>query len=160
MIGMLWAAGALLACSDTAPESPLEQARKSPHALAAAALAALCAGDEEALTALMITRNEYETLLWPSMPDREHMPFDFVWSVTGPRSRKARREALSRYGGVPLELLGVELEGEVERYDGFALHRDGGMRGRRTDTGEEGTLTLMDVLVEMEGGWKFMNFVE
>jgi hypothetical protein len=159
-IGTLLATGLLLGCSDLAPDSPLQDARRSPEALAEAALAALAERDEEALTRLMITREEYETLLWPVMPDREHMPFDFVWSVTGPRSRKARRIALSDYGGVPLELVGVELEGEVERYEGFTLHREARMTVRRTDTGDEGTLALMDVLVEMGGGWKFMNFVE
>ena len=142
----VWAAGC---SSDIAADSPLQNARRSPEALAEAALAALAERDEEALSALMITREEYETLLWPSMPDRDHMPFAFVWSVTGPRSRKARREALDRFGGLPMELVRVEFEGDVERYETFALHRDGRMTVRRLDTGEEGSLPLMDVLVEM-----------
>jgi hypothetical protein len=141
-------------------DSPLAHAKRSPEALARAALEALEAGDEEGLEDLMITREEYETLLWPVLPDREQMPFDFAWSVTGPRSRKARRAALSEYQGVPLALDRVELGDDVERYEAFTLYRRSRMWVRRTDTGDVGMIPLMDTLVEMGGGWKFMNFVD
>lgn len=146
--------------SEAEASSPMANARSSPEALAREALAAVTAGDEEALKSLMITREEYETLLWPSLPDRSYMPFDFVWSLTGPRSRKARREVLGEYGGLPLQLVRVDLGTELEAYDRFTLYRDARMTVRRTDTGQEGTFPLMDVLVLMDGGWKFMNFVE
>jgi hypothetical protein len=145
---------------DASIDSPLAHAQASPEALAEAALDALSAGDEAALAALMITRDEYETLLWPDLPDRDQMPFEFVWSITGPRSRKARTRAVAEYRDLPLELLRVELGDDVERYDRFAIHRRSRMWVRRTDSGEEGVLPLMDTLVEMDGGWKFMNFVE
>lgn len=148
------------ACSDLAEGTPLAYARTSPEALARAALAAVATNDEETLSALMITRDEYETLLWPSLPDRHQMPFDFAWSVTGPRSRKARRVVLEEYGGLPLELVKVDLGGDVEEYDAFTLYREARMTVRRTDTGQEGTFPLMDTLVVMGGGWKFLNFVE
>ena len=88
------------------------------------------------------------------------MPFDFAWSYTAPRSRNERKEAISRYEGVPLELERVELGEEVERYETFALYRRSRMWVRRTDTDETGMLPLMDTLLEMEGGWRFMNFVD
>jgi len=157
LLGTIWPA---MACSDIAERSPLANARTSPEALAEAALAAVTANDEEALSALMITRDEYETLLWPSLPDRNQMPFDFVWSLTGPRSRKARREVLGEYGGLPLELVGVDLGEDIEEYEEFVLYREARMTVRRTDNGREGTFPLMDVLVVMDGGWKFLNFVE
>jgi hypothetical protein len=150
----------LSGCSDVAKDSPLANARTSPEALARAALEAVRADDEDSLAPLMITREEYETLLWPSLPDRNYMPFDFVWSLTGPRSRKARREVLAEYGGMPLEVVRVDLGDEVEAYEGFTLYREARMTVRRTDTGQEGTFPLMNVLVVMDGGWKFMNFVE
>jgi hypothetical protein len=153
-------AAAIAGCSDRATGSPLAEARRSPEALAEAALEAIGAGDEDALHALMITREEYENLLWPVLPDREQMPFEFVWSITAPRSRKARREAIREYGDLPLELVRVELGDDVEAYDEFVLYRDSRMVVRRSDTGTEGVLPLMDTLIEMDGGWKFMNFVE
>lgn len=149
-----------LGCSDLASDSPLDHARRSPEALARAALEAIEAGDEERLAELMITRGEYETLLWPVLPDREQMPFDFAWSYTAPRSRNARRAAIQRYESVPLGLERVELGEDVERYESFALYRRSRMWVRRPDTGQEGVLPLMDTLVELEGGWKFMNFVD
>ena len=144
--------------SEVAPDSPLAEARISPEALAEAALEALAARSDSALAALMITRAEYETLLWPVLPDREHMPFAFVWSVTGPRSRSARRNVLGELGGAPLELVRVELSDDVEPYEAFTLYRGARMTVRNTRTGEIGMIPLMDALVEMEGGWKFMNF--
>ena len=158
VVVLLSTAGCGELSSELAPDSPLVEARTSPEMLAEAALAALAARDDSALAALMITREEYETLLWPSMPDKEHMPFAFVWSVTGPRSRSARRNAVSDYGGAPLELVRVELSDDVEAYEAFTLHRTARMRVRNTETGQEGLIPLMDALVEMGGGWKFMNF--
>ena len=148
------------ACSDLAPESPMANARTSPEALARAAVEALNAGNEEALDSLRITREEYETLLWPVLPDKEHVPFEFVWSVTGPRSRKARREVMGEYEGIPLEFVSVDLGDELESYDEFTLYKEARMTVRRMDSGQEGLIALMDVLVEMGGGWKFLNFAE
>ena len=162
MIGALVLFGTLgvAGCSDVATDSPLAHARTSPEALARAALDAIEAGDETRLAALLITRGEYETLLWPALPDRHQMPFDFAWSYTAPRSRNAQQEVISRYEGVPLELARVELGTEVERHESFALYRRSRMWVRRTDTGEIGMLPLVDTLLEMEGAWKFMNFVD
>jgi len=148
------------ACSDLALGSPLENARRSPEALARAALEAFMAGDDEALDALRVGREEYESLLWPELPDRNHVPFEFVWSLTDPRSRKARREVSGEYEGVPLELVSVDLGDETETYDEFTLYQSARMKVRRTDTGDEGLFPLMDAIVVMGGGWKFLNFGE
>lgn len=147
------------ACSG-GTDSPLAHAQPSPEALGRAAIAAITAADEDALAALMVTRGEYETLLWPALPDRNQMPFDFAWSITAPRSRKARQRAVAEYSGVPLRLERVELGDDVERYETFTLYRRSRLWVRRSDTGAVGMLPLMDTLVEMDGGWKFMNFVD
>lgn len=151
---------ALAACSDLATGSPLSNARKTPEALARAALAAVAVEDHDALNQLLITRDEYENLLWPVMPDRHYTDFTFVWGMSAPRSRKGRREVMNDYRGLPLELVSVDLGEEKEEYETFVLWKDARMTVRRTDTGEEGLFPLMDVLVEMDGGWKFMNFRE
>ncbi len=148
------------ACSDLAADSPMGNARISPEALAEAALEAMAESSDSALDALRVSREEYERLLWPVLPDKNHVPFEFVWSVTGPRSRKARREIMQDYGGLPLELVAVDLGTETEEYPEFVLFQEARMTVRRTDTGEEGQIPLMDVLVEMGGGWKFLNFSE
>jgi hypothetical protein len=154
LLGSLLCAG----CSNLADGSPLEGARNSPEALAEAALDALAAEEESSLAALMITRHEYETLLWPSLPDRKSVPFSFAWGMNVPRSRKARRENIEKFGGLPLDLVRVDLGDDIEEYEAFTLYLNARMTVRRRDTGEEGLIPLMDALVEMGGGWKFMNF--
>lgn len=160
-IALLLALFTLAGCaSELAPDSPLSNARRSPEALAEAALEAIRAQDEEAVAALMVTRDEYETLLWPSLPDRNSVSFDFVWGMSAPRSRKARREALQDYGGLPLEVVRVDPGDDTEVYDDFTLYMDAELIVRRTDTGQEGRMPMMNVLVHMDGGWKFLNFRE
>lgn len=146
------------ACTDAVASSPLANAYRSPEALAEAAVAALVAQDEAALAALAIGREEYETLLWPELPDGRNVTFDFVWGMSQPRTRKARRNQLRTYEGMPLEVVRVEPGEEKEVYESFTLHRDSRLIVRNTETGEEGRIPLMDVLVEMGGAWKFLNF--
>ena len=157
----LGVSAALAGCTDLATESPLSNAYRSPEALAEAALSAIAAQDEDALQALLITREEYETLVWPVLPDsRGSTTFDFVWGISSPRNRKARREVLEDFRGIPLEVVGVDPGGDIEAYDEFVLYREAILTVRRTDTGQEGRMGFLDVLIEMEGGWKFMNFRE
>jgi hypothetical protein len=147
--------------SDLATESPLSHAYRTPEALAEAALSAIAAQDEEALQALLITREEYETLVWPVLPDsRGSTPFEFVWGISSPRNRKGRREVLEDFRGIPLEVVSVDPGDDLEVYDRFVLYKEAVLTVRRTDTGEEGRMRFMDVLIEMDGGWKFMNFRE
>lgn len=160
-----WLAGALVAlvaagCSDAAASSPLADARRSKEAVARAFLAALEARDAEALAALKVTREEYENLLWPELPDREQMPFEFAWGINQAVGRKGARQAMERYGGLRLELVSFEFGKEPEEYPGFTLHRGAEVVVRRLDTGETGVLPSFDVLVEYAGGWKMMNFDE
>ena len=153
----------IAACGGSGPatESPLSNAYRSPEALAEAALAAIADQDEGALQALLITREEYETLVWPVLPDsRGSTTFDFVWGISNPRNRKARAEVLEDYRGIPLELVSVDPGADVEAYDELVLYKEAVLTVRRTDTGEEGRMRFMDVLIEMGGGWKFMNFRE
>jgi hypothetical protein len=160
---MLSLAVALGGCSgsDLATGSPLSHAYTTPEALAEAALQAIAAQDEEALQALLITREEYETLVWPILPDsRGSATFEFVWGISAPRNRKGRREVLEDYRGIPLEVVSVDPGDEIEAYDEFVLYKEAILTVRRTDTGDEGRMGFMDVLVEMDGGWKFMNFKE
>jgi hypothetical protein len=160
---MLSLAVALGGCSgsDLATGSPLSNAYTTPEALAEAALQAIAAQDEEALQALLITREEYETLVWPILPDsRGSTTFEFVWGISAPRNRKGRREVLEDYRGIPLEVVSVDPGDEIEAYDEFVLYKEAILTVRRTDTGDEGRMGFMDVLIEMGGGWKFMNFME
>jgi hypothetical protein len=144
--------------SDLAEGSPLSGARTSPEALAEAALVALQQADTASLRALLVSRDEYEQVLWPLLPDRDYVTFEFVWGMSAPRNRKALRNLLADYGTLELELVNVDLGTEIEEHDGLTLYREARMTVRRTDNGVEGMLPLMDAVVHIGGGWKFLNY--
>jgi hypothetical protein len=148
------------ACTDASARPALTHAEGSAEELVEVALTAITDDDLEALGSLIITREEYETLLWPEMPDGEYTPFDFVWSLAETNNRKGVKQALSAFGGVPLELVSISFAEEPEVYQSFKLHPGVEVTVRRTDTGEEGLLPSFDVLVEYGGRWKLMNLDE
>ena len=157
-VGLLIAVLTGSACTDADAASPLVHAYDSPEALAEAAVAALVAQDEAGLASLAVSRDEYETLLWPELPDARHVTFEFVWGMSYPRTRKARRNQMRDFEGVSLEVVRVDLGEAKEIYDTFTLHKDSRLWVRDTESGAMGPLPLMDVLVEMQGAWKFLNF--
>lgn len=143
-----------------APDTPLENTAASPEALVESVLSAVAAKDESALERLLVTRQEYETLLWPEMPDKEYTPFDFVWSLAETNSRKGIRQVLSSYGGLQLELVSIEFAEEPEVYDSFVMRPGARVVVRRPDTGEQGVLRTFDVFIEYGDGWKLLNYDE
>ena len=148
------------ACSDAEARTPLADAKPSETALVQAVLDALAVKDEAALKRFLVTREEYEDILWPEMPDKDYTPFDFVWSLNETNNRKGRHQLLERYGGLPLEVVSVELGDEPEVYEHFTLYPDTKVRVRRSDTGQTGVLPSFDVLVKYGRSWKLMNYDE
>lgn len=138
--------------------SPLQHAEPTPEALAEAALVAMAAADTAGVERLLVSRAEYEQVLWPLLPDRDYVTFEFVWGMSAPRNHKALHNLMAEYGTLDMELLSVELGTEVEHHESLTLYRDARMLVRRTDTGVEGIFPLMDALVYIGGGWKFLNF--
>lgn len=159
-VALLFLAAGAWGCIEAEASSALAYARSSREALVQAVLEALETGDGEAAQRFLLTREEYETLLRPKLPDGEYTPFDFVWSLAEVGNRKGLRQALSEYGGMSLELVSISYKEEPEVYPSFTLHPGAQVRVRRTDTGEEGILPSFDVLVEHGGGWKLMNLDE
>ncbi|MDT8435865.1 MAG: hypothetical protein RRA92_03825 [Gemmatimonadota bacterium] len=145
---------------DLAARSGLENARSSDRAVIQAALDALAAGDRTAMEALLLTREEHRTLVWDSLPERHTFSFDYVRLLTERNTGKAISRALERYAGQRFELLDVTYEKGREVYGDVTLHRDANITVRRLDDGQEGTIPLVDVLFERNGGWKLMNYVE
>lgn len=160
MLLLGFAAVLLSGCSDADARSPLANAERSEGALVEAVLGALADKDRVALQGFLLSREEYETLLWPELPDSEHTPFEFVWSLNEVNSRKGLNQLLSTYGGLPLELVSVNFMEEPEVHDRFTLHAGVEVKVRRADTGEEGILPSFDVFVEYGGSWKLLNYDE
>jgi hypothetical protein len=151
----------LVGCGESLEaRSGLRGAFPSDTAAIQAALDAVQAEDAEALEAMLLTREEHRTLVWDSLPEKDYFSFDYVRLLNEKSSTKAITRALERYGGQELELLDVEYEKGTETYGDVTLHRGAKIRVRRSATGEEGEIALVDVLFERNGGWKLMNYVE
>jgi len=153
---------ASVACTDAAAEAPsrLPDSFSSRDALIGAVLEALANKDEAALVGFMVTREDWEQLLWPEMPDRETTPFEFVWGMSSTNSRKGRAQAVAEYGGMSYVPISVSFTKEPEIYSSFTLHKGAQVVVRLPATGEQGVLPIFDVFVEYEGRWKLMNYDE
>ena len=147
-------------CQDAAALSPLENGAGSAEDLVESVLEALGDEDGERMASHLVTRAEYETLLWPEMPDGEFTPFEFIWGMAYPRTRKGHQQALDRYGGLDLELVSIEFSKDPEVYESFTLHKGAVVTVRRLDNGMEGELPTFDVFVDYGGAWKMLNFDE
>lgn len=145
---------------DAQASAPLTGARESEEALVEAVLEALAREDREALQGFLVSRAEYEELLWPQLPDREHTTFDFVWGLNEINSSKGLEQMLEEYGGMQLEFVGLTFPAEPEVHDDFTLHFDVQVKVRRSDTGQEGVLPSFDVFVDYGGVWKLLNYDE
>lgn len=157
---VLWGAAGGVSCADAGPSAALAHTRPSAESLVAGVLEAVAAGDAEELRGFLVTREEYETALWPQMPDGDYTPFDFVWGLNEVNSRKGLRQLLNEFGGDRLELVTVRFSEEPESYEDFRLHTRAEVVVRRPDTGDTGTLSSFDVFVEHASGWKLLNYDE
>ena len=160
----VWMAGvvALAAggCSDLAAGSPLAHARTSEEAVVREVFRALEAHDTAAVRALLVTREEYETLLWPEMPDRLQMPLDFSWSLKVASRTRGLRDMMEHLGGAPLALESIRWTKDPEVYPSFTLHRGAEVLARRTDRDAAGVVPSFDVFVEYGGAWKLVDLDE
>ena len=139
---------------------PMTNAHRSEEALVEAVLDAVATGDGEALRGLLVSKEEYEILLWPSMPDGEYTPFEFFWGMMQANTRKGLGQLTNQYGGIRMELVSITPAEELEEYDDFTFHIGVQVVVRRPDTGDEGVLPSFDGLIEYKGRWKLLNYDE
>lgn len=147
-------------CADVARARAMAHARESPEAVARAVLDAIERRDEAKLRRLLVSGEEHRNLLWPHLPERETLPFDYVRQLNMHNTTEGIEEALRTYGGAEFELLRVEFRREPEHYDDFTLHKGARVWVRRASDGEEGYIEILDVLVEWNGRWKPFNYAE
>jgi hypothetical protein len=143
-----------------ANRSGLSHSVRSPEAVAEAVLAALADSSRDALEALLVTRDEHRDLLWPQLPERRDIEFEVARELNMRNTRKALSQMLTAFGGERFELVQLDLTDDAEPYDGFTIHYVRRFAVRRVSDGQEGTLPILDVLVERKGRWKPMNYDE
>lgn len=138
----------------------LTHAYRSPEAMGRAVLQALEAEDRVALEGLLVTRQEHRDVLWDQLPESNYMEFGEARSLNERNTDEAIRDALRKYGGRSFELVEIGFTDEAEVYDGFTLHRGARMRVREEASGEVGRLPVLNVVLERDGLWKPMHYVE
>ncbi len=147
-------------CADVARARGMARAKESPEAVARAVLDAIERRSERKLGQLLVTRDEHRDLLWPHLPERGTLPFEYVRKLNRHNTSEGIDAALRKYGGAELELIRVEFRREPEQYEDFTLHRGARVWVRRASDGEEGYIETLDVLVEWNGRWKPFNYRE
>ena len=59
-----------------------------------------------------------------------------------------------------MAVVSITFPGQPEHYESFTLHQGVSVVVRRTDTGEEGILSSLDVFIEQSSGWRLPNHDE
>lgn len=150
-------------CGDARPERPahLAHAAESPEALAEAILDRLAAADRAGLERLMLTRDEFEALVWPHLPvsrPATNMPISFVWNRLRQQSDGRLSQVLAVHGGTSYALVRLEFAGDRSRYGGATVARDSVMTVRTPAGGIE-RLELFGSMIEQDGRYKVFSFV-
>jgi hypothetical protein len=154
---VLFLAAVTLACQG---RSDLTNTYGSPEALVEAVLEGLANRDGAALEALVVTREEHRDLLWDQLPESRDVSFAFARDLNERNTRKGLNQALADFGGQRFELIDIEFTDDSEHYDGFSIHFVQRLVVRRVSDGREGTLDILDVMVERAGRWKLMDYDE
>lgn len=162
MVGMVCLTGAVLAggCARAEAAPSLPDSYPSRNALVQAVLDALENGDRSALERARVTREQYETLLWPYLPESNSLTFEFAWDLNERNSTKALARAIENFEGVRFALEDVQFTEPVEEYPGFKLYLGARVIATRLSDGRRGELPVLDAMVEMNGRWKLLNFAD
>lgn len=133
----------------------------SDDAVARAVLAAVERHDREALLGMALTVDEFEHLVWPTLPvsrPEVGMPMAYVWNDTATKSRGFLAETLHTYGGQRFDLVGIEFRGETTYHDGYQVSRKAHLRVRDAD-GRERTIRVFGSIIRQNGRSKVYSYI-
>jgi hypothetical protein len=138
---------------------PLTGGQSSLPSLGRAILAALSASAPKELLALCVTREEFETILWPEFPQSRPvtgiLPID-AWRVLHNRLHSGCLGGVSDHGGRDGTLVRIEARAGVMEFRNFRLHR-GVTIIARDSTGAEQALGFVRTVVERKGVFKIYS---
>jgi hypothetical protein len=137
-------------------DAPLAGGLGSLDALGEALVAALNAGDADALAALAISRDEYTGRLFPALmnhPAAESLDRGLLWDMHARQSRDDLQRALGRFGGGDLRYLRLDPRGTTRRA-GVVFHERPRLVVVDGD-GRERSLVLLASVIEHEATHTF-----
>lgn len=139
---------------------------ESPSALITEALDAFAAADTTRLERLLITRNEFDSLLYPELgmhyPAANDMRPEtraFLWENQALNSIQGLKHALRDMSGRRSTLLGITYRGGGHAYRSYKIH-EGTLVRLRMDDGREALSHAFGSIVEMDGRYKLLTFRE
>jgi len=142
-----------------AVDLPLTGGTRSLPALGRAVLAAVAAGDPQAMLDLCVTKPEFETILWPEFPESRPATGLLAmdgWRVLANRLTSGSHGAVSDHGGTAWTFLRFETTAGVRAYRNFRLHRGLVLVARDAD-GVEQRLHFVRTAVERKGVFKIYS---
>jgi hypothetical protein len=152
---------ALLLAAACSPPPRLNPAFESDEALARAVLDAVARKDADALLALSVTKDEFEDLVWPTLPVSRPdvgMPLGFVWQDNFSKSRYHLIQTLAQVGGRRYELDRIEFGGPTTDHGTHAVSRETRLVVR-DDDGRQRTLRLFGSIIRQAGRSKVFSYI-
>lgn len=137
-------------------EHEFEGGERSMEELAAAFVAALEDGSEQALFDLRVNRHEFEAILWPEFPQsRPYLKIttNDAWMLHHSASLSGIRMIAASYRGHELELVDVAFEDAFE-YTNFTMFRNVVIRVRDRATQTEHDIQAIPAIVSRNGRYK------
>jgi hypothetical protein len=141
-------------------DGELQGGASSLEGMARAILAGLERRDEPAIHDLRLTREEFQTFVWPELPQSRpitHIPFEEVWGMATAQSIAGAGRTVSLYGGRHLTFLRVDYA-RAEPFTNFSLLRDVRILIRDPRDGAMVGLKVAPSVVERHGRYKALIF--
>jgi hypothetical protein len=150
-----------LAQSACSPPTLLESTFESDEAVARAVLDGLARKDLQGLLGLALTREEFEDLVWPTLPvsrPEVGMPFAYIWNDHSTKSRTYLGQTLAMYGGRRFELLRIEFAGQTTEHGSCSITRESRLIVR-DEEGQEQTVRVFGGIIRQNGHSKVYSYI-
>lgn len=143
----------------SSPESRMDNSFSSAEAVTERFLSALRAGDVEIMEKIAADREEFESLLWPHLPASKpgtNLTPEFVWKQSQIQSLAGLRETINRFQETDIELVRVELSGEIRDYGELRLFMEPEVVV--SVEGRERKVQLFGALMMLDGEYKIYSY--
>jgi hypothetical protein len=144
------------------PSGPrrLLKAESSPEELARRFLKAMHAGDEDAIRALRLTREEFCSYVWPELESSRipNVSCDFGWRQATLRSEGGLYDLLPSRKGKQYELISIRFAKGADAYPTYKVHKEPWLLVRDGD-GAQKEVRFFGSMLEMDGQYKLFSFV-
>lgn len=158
LVLLLLASSAAAGCSSP---PALANTLSSDEAVAAAVLDRIHEQDFDGLMRLALSREEFERVVWPTLPaSRPEVGVEpgYVWQDTSLRSRGELHQTLHQWGGQRLHLVRVEFLGQTTDHGTYSISRKTRLVVR-DQTGAERRVRLFGSLIRQNGGSKVYSYI-